>query len=61
LDKNLISGYGTDVIENEFDNLYKSPIINAMNNNKNIIVTPHIGGMTQEGQIKAYIWAANKL
>ena len=61
LDINLISGYGTDVIENEFDDLTKSPIISAMNNNRNIIVTPHIGGMTKEGQMKAYIWAINKL
>ena len=61
LDKGLISGYGTDVIENEFDDLTKSPIIKAMNNNKNIIVTPHVGGMTIEGQTKAYTWAINKL
>lgn len=61
LDKNLIAGYGTDVIENEFDDLTMSPIINAMNDKKNIIVTPHIGGMTLEGQKKAYIWAVNKL
>ena len=61
LDKGLISGYGTDVIENEFDDLTKSPIIKAMNNNKNIIVTPHVGGMTIEGQTKAYTWAVNKL
>jgi len=61
LDTGLISGYGTDVIENEFDDLTKSPIIKAMNNNKNIIVTPHVGGMTIEGQTKAYTWAVNKL
>ncbi len=61
LDTGLISGYGTDVIENEFDDLTKSPIIKAMNNNQNIIVTPHVGGMTIEGQTKAYTWAVNKL
>jgi D-3-phosphoglycerate dehydrogenase / 2-oxoglutarate reductase len=61
LDKKLISGYGTDVIENEFDDLKKSPIIIAMNENKNIIVTPHVGGMTLEGQTKAFKWAINKL
>lgn len=61
LDSKLISGYGTDVIENEFDDIHKSPIIDAMNRNKNIIVTPHIGGMTREGQEKAYLWAVNKL
>jgi len=61
LDLGLISGYATDVLENEFDDLTESPIIAAMNNGENIIVTPHIGGMTYEGQIKAYKWSINKL
>ena len=56
-----LTGYGTDVIENEFDDLTKSPIIKAMNEGENIIITPHIGGMTIEGQTKAYTWAINKL
>ena len=56
-----LTGYGTDVIENEFDDLTKSPIIKAMNLGENIIVTPHIGGMTIEGQTKAYKWSINKL
>jgi len=56
-----LTGYGTDVIENEFDDLTKSPIIKAMNEGKNIIATPHIGGMTIEGQTKAYEWSINKL
>lgn len=60
LDENLISGYATDVIENEFDNIANSPIIQAMNNGKNILITPHVGGMTWEGQKKAYEWAINK-
>ena len=57
----IITGYGTDVVENEFDDLTKSPIIDAMNTGENIIVTPHIGGMTIEGQTKAYKWSINKL
>ena len=61
LKSGLISGYGTDVIENEFDDITKSPIIAAMNNGENIIVTPHIGGMTIEGQTQAYKWSINKL
>ena len=56
-----LTGYGADVIENEFDDLTKSPIIKSMNEGENIIVTPHIGGMTIEGQTKAYTWAINKL
>ena len=58
--KNLL-GYGTDVIEDEFGNLKNSPIIKAMNKGENIIVTPHVGGMTIEGQTKAYKWSINKL
>jgi D-3-phosphoglycerate dehydrogenase / 2-oxoglutarate reductase len=61
LESGIITGYGTDVIENEFDDLTKSPIIKAMNSGENIIVTPHVGGMTIEGQTKAYKWAINKL
>ena len=58
---NKLSGYGTDVVEHEFDDLKKSPIINGMRKGLNIIVTPHTGGMTIEGQTKAYNWAVNKL
>ena len=56
-----LSGYGTDVIEDEFSDINKSPIIEAMREGENIIVTPHTGGMTIEGQTKAYTWAINKL
>ena len=61
LSTNKLTGYGTDVIENEFDDLTQSPIIKAMNEGKNIIVTPHIGGMTIEGQTRAYKWSIDKL
>ena len=61
LESGIITGYGTDVIENEFDDLTKSPIIKAMNFGENIIITPHVGGMTIEGQTKAYTWAIDKL
>ena len=60
LKENLLSGYATDVIENEFDDINKSPIIQAMNSGSNIIVTPHVGGMTIEGQTLAYTYAINK-
>jgi len=61
LKSGTIIGYGTDVVENEFDDLTKSPIIKAMNEGENIIIVPHVGGMTIEGQTKAYNWAINKL
>lgn len=56
-----LGGYATDVVTNEFGDLSKSPIIRAMADYDNILVTPHIGGMTYEGQTKAYEWSINKL
>ena len=55
-----ISGYGADVIEKEFIDIKKSPIIKNINK-YNIIITPHIGGMTYQGQERAYNYAINKL
>ena len=54
-----ISGYGTDVIEKEFVDINKSIIKNI--DKYNIIVTPHIGGMTHQGQLRAYNFAINKI
>ena len=56
-----LKGYATDVVENEFDNIRNSPILNGVKEGLNIIVTPHIGGMTWEGQQKAYEWSISKL
>ena len=56
-----LKGYATDVIEDEYGNRGKSPILNGVQNGLNIIVTPHVGGMTWEGQQRAYKWAINKL
>ncbi len=60
LKNKIISGYGTDVIEKEFIDIKKSVIIKNINK-YNIIVTPHIGGMTYQGQLRAYNFAINKL
>ena len=59
LKNKLISGYGTDVIEAEFSDIKKSPIIRNINK-YNIIVTPHIGGMTSQGQFRAFKFAVEK-
>ena len=56
-----LAGYGTDVIANEFDDIKKSKLIELSNDEKyNILITPHIGGMTYEGQNKAFHYAMNK-
>ena len=59
--KKFIGGYGTDVIENENGDLTDSKLISEMIKSDNILITPHVGGMTIEGQTKAYRWAINKL
>ncbi len=56
-----IGGYGSDVLVDENSDITNSKLIEAMKTNKNIIITPHVGGMTIEGQTKAYIYAINKL
>ena len=60
LKNKIISGYGADVIEKEFIDINKSPIIKNIKK-YNIIITPHIGGMTYQGQLRAYNYAINKL
>ena len=59
LKNNKISGYGADVISHELNDIKKSLIIKNMNK-LNILITPHIGGMTTQGQNRAYEWAASK-
>ena len=56
-----ISGYATDVLEHEFSILNKSYILKGIMENLNIIVTPHIGGMTFEGSKRAWINSMKKL
>ena len=61
LKESKLLGYGTDVIEDEFGDIKNSPLFYLENSNLNCIFTPHIGGMTIQGQTKAYKWAINKL
>lgn len=61
LKEGSLLGYATDVLEDEFGEITKSPFFDLENSELNCIVTPHIGGMTIEGQTKAYTWAINKL
>ena len=62
LQEGRLGGYGTDVIADEYSgNRLYNPIIIGVRVGLNIVVTPHIGGMTWEGQQKAYKWAIDKL
>lgn len=55
-----LAGYGADGIEDEFGNRDKSPMIMAAREGLNVILAPHTGGMTWEGQLRAYGWAIRK-
>ena len=56
-----VSGYGTDVLIDEFSSRWKeSYIVKLAKESYNVIITPHIGGMSIEGQKRAYLYAAEK-
>ena len=61
LEQRKLKGYATDVIRDEFGNHKQSKLVDySMNPNNRVIITPHIGGMTIEGQTKAYLYAVEK-
>jgi len=61
LESGKLGGYGTDVIDDEFSDIKHSKLIEYSKNEKyNIVITPHIGGMTYEGQNKAFYYAMSK-
>ncbi len=55
-----IYGYATDVLEHEFIDIKKSMIVKNIKK-LNVLVTPHIGGMTYQGQLRAWNFAVDKL
>ena len=55
-----LKGYGTDVIKDEFGDIKNSKLVEFSKSN-NVLITPHVGGMTWEGQQRAYEWSINKL
>tara|TARA_Y200000002_G_scaffold364575_1_gene353702 strand:- start:481 stop:1443 length:963 start_codon:yes stop_codon:yes gene_type:complete len=61
LKKNKNARYSTDVIANEVKDKSKNPILDYLKGSDQIIVTPHIGGMTREAQEIAYTHAASLL
>ena len=58
LQNGKLGGYATDVLATEFTNIKHSPLYQlARQGIYNIIITPHVGGMTYEGQEKAFLHA----
>lgn len=62
LENGTIKAAGVDVIEGEvgFDT-QANPLVEYAKNNDNLIISPHMGGMTFEAQNKAFGYAASKL
>ncbi len=62
LKKNKKAKYATDVLENEIFKKKNNKLINFAKKNQNqVLITPHIGGMTIEAQEIAYNFVAKKL
>jgi D-3-phosphoglycerate dehydrogenase len=56
LESGKIKGYATDVLPEEFSNNFQdSKLIHAAKNGLNILITPHLGGSTEEAQKTAYL------
>ena len=51
----------TDVLRDEVQNRLESPLLRYAFESPQVIITPHIGGMTREAQEIAYGHAAKKL
>jgi D-3-phosphoglycerate dehydrogenase len=62
LDSGHLASYGTDVIDGEWrDDIDQHPLIQYAREHDNVIITPHIGGVTYESQAMAYNHAAEML
>jgi len=56
-----IAGAAIDVLANEKEIKKAKPLIEYAKKNKNFIITPHIGGMTQDSADKTRIFIAQKV
>ena len=64
LEERQIEGYGTDVLADELEfakDFSNHPLVEYAKKNQNLIIVPHIGGMTYESRIATDVFIANKL
>jgi len=58
-----LAGYATDVLADEFSfgAVTASPLVDYAKSHNNILITPHIGGMTVEGRAATDVFIARKV
>ena len=61
LKKNKDATYATDVLKGEITNKFESKIFKYSKVSNQVLITPHIGGMTSDAQKLAYMGIAKKL
>lgn len=62
LENKRIGGAGLDVLADELTGgIRASPVVEYARSNRNVVITPHIGGRTYEAQELAYARTAEKL
>lgn len=63
LDEQHLSAYATDVISGEYDplSIENNPLVAYAKKYENLLITPHIGGVTQESWEKTEIFIARKV
>ena len=62
LESGHIGAAGLDVIDGEWRNdLDQHPLIQYANRNDNLVITPHVGGMTLEAQVMTHRYVADRL
>lgn len=62
LESGKVGGYGTDVIHGEWRaDLDQHPLIRYARDHSNVVITPHVGGVTWESQAQAQRFVAEKL
>ncbi len=62
LKSGILGGAGLDVLSDElYTDISKSPIVRYARKHQNVVITPHIGGVTFEAQKLAYARIASKV
>ena len=64
LENSYLGGYGTDVLADELyfeKGFYNHPLVEYAKKHRNIVIVPHIGGMTAESRERTDIFMAQKV